>query len=79
MQTEIKKWGDSAVVQLPATMLSELALSASSPVELRHEDGRLVIEPVRPVRQGWFESTLAPEGGAFDSIPFDEGEDEWVW
>lgn len=79
MQTEIKKWGNSAVVRLPATTLAELALSVGSPIELRRENGRLVIEPVRPVRQGWFESPIAPEEGAFESIRPDEGDDEWQW
>lgn len=79
MQTEIKKWGNSAVVRLPATMLSELSLSVGSRIELKHENGRLVIEPVRPVRQGWFDSPITSEEEVFGSIPPDEGDDEWQW
>lgn len=37
MQTEIKKWGNSAVVRLPAPMLSELGLTVGSRIELKHE------------------------------------------
>jgi len=79
MQTDIKKWGNSAVVRLPATMLTELALSVGSPIELRHEGGRLVIEPIRPVRQGWFYTPIAPDDDLLAAIPADEGDDEWQW
>ncbi|MDA8092880.1 MAG: AbrB/MazE/SpoVT family DNA-binding domain-containing protein [Betaproteobacteria bacterium] len=50
MRTEIKKWGNSAVVRLPASMLAQLSLAVGAPVELRTEDGRIVIEPsAKPV------------------------------
>ncbi|WP_300484821.1 AbrB/MazE/SpoVT family DNA-binding domain-containing protein [Methylobacter sp.] len=45
MQTQIKKWGNSAVVRLPATMLAQLNLAVGSPVDLKTEGDRLVIEP----------------------------------
>jgi antitoxin MazE len=79
MQTEIKKWGNSAVVRLPAPMLSELDLIVGSRIELKHENGRLVIEPVRPVREGWFATPIAADEDVFATIPPDEGDDEWVW
>lgn len=46
MQTQIKKWGNSAVVRLPATMLAQLNLTVGSPVDLKTEGNRLVIEPI---------------------------------
>ena len=45
MQTDIKKWGNSAVVRLPAAMLAQLKLAVGAPVELKTEGGRIVIEP----------------------------------
>jgi len=45
MQTQIKKWGNSAVVRLPATMLAQLNLAVGSPVALKTEGNRLIIEP----------------------------------
>ena len=45
MRTEIKKWGNSAVIRLPTTVLAELRLSIGSPVEMKTEHNRLVIEP----------------------------------
>lgn len=45
MHTEIKKWGNSAVVRLPAAMLAQLNLAVGAPVELKAENGRMIIEP----------------------------------
>jgi antitoxin MazE len=43
MQIEIKKWGNSAVVCLPSTMLAQLSLAVGSHVDLKIEANRLVI------------------------------------
>jgi antitoxin MazE len=45
MQTKIKKWGNSAVVRLPATMLARLKLEVGSPVELTVDDAGIHIVP----------------------------------
>jgi antitoxin MazE len=45
MQTEIKKWGNSAVVRLPAILLAQLKIAVGSPVDLKIEDGRIIVEP----------------------------------
>ncbi|ATG92507.1 AbrB/MazE/SpoVT family DNA-binding domain-containing protein [Methylomonas koyamae] len=45
MQTEIKKWGNSAVIRLPAAMLAQLKLEVGSPVELTADDAGLRIVP----------------------------------
>jgi antitoxin MazE len=45
MQTKIKKWGNSAVVRLPATMLARLNLKVGSPVELTADDAGVHIVP----------------------------------
>ena len=79
MHTEIKKWGNSAVVRLPATMLAELSLTVGSPIELKHENGHLVIEPIRPAREGWFDSPPIQDEAVLDSLPADEGDEEWQW
>lgn len=80
MHTEIKKWGNSAVVRLPATMLAELSLSIGSPVELRQEGDHLVIEPVRSLRKGWFDVPIdAEDEDALATLPPDEGDEEWQW
>jgi antitoxin MazE len=45
MQTKIKKWGNSAVVRLPATMLARLNLKVGSTVELTADDAGVHIVP----------------------------------
>jgi antitoxin MazE len=79
MHTEIKKWGNSAVIRIPATMLEELRLKVGSPIELKHENGQLIIEPVRPVRAGWFEAAPVEDQEALGGIPADEGDEDWQW
>lgn len=79
MHTEIKKWGNSAVVRLPATLLSELRLTVGSPIELKHENGHLIIEPVRPVRQGWFNSPPVNDKDVLSDLVADEDSEDWQW
>lgn len=47
MQVLIKKWGNSASVRIPATVMAAASLSVDQAVEVREENGRIVIEPVR--------------------------------
>lgn len=46
MQAIVKKWGNSAAVRLPASILEEAGLKLDQPVNIRHEPGRVIIEPV---------------------------------
>jgi antitoxin MazE len=46
MKTRIKKWGNSAAVRIPASIMSGAALTIDQCVDLREERGRIVIEPV---------------------------------
>ncbi|MGH8183699.1 MAG: AbrB/MazE/SpoVT family DNA-binding domain-containing protein [Rhodanobacteraceae bacterium] len=48
MQVTVKKWGNSAAVRIPATVLQSARLSLDDVVTVRDEDGRIVIEPVHP-------------------------------
>jgi len=47
MRVNIKKWGNSASVRIPHSVMVAAALHIDQPVEVREEDGRVVIEPVR--------------------------------
>jgi antitoxin MazE len=44
----VKKWGNSAAVRLPASVLEQAALAVDAAVDVRVEDGRIVIEAVVP-------------------------------
>lgn len=47
MQGVVKKWGNSAAVRIPAAVLEAARIHLDQPVDVREEDGRIVIEPLR--------------------------------
>lgn len=46
MQVNVKKWGNSASVRIPSSVMAAARLRIDQAVEIREEDGRVVIEPV---------------------------------
>lgn len=46
MRVQVKKWGNSASVRIPAPILAAASMRVDQEVEVREEDGRIVIEPV---------------------------------
>lgn len=48
MGVHIRKWGNSAAVRLPASALAAAGIAIDDPVEVREEDGRIVIERAKP-------------------------------
>jgi antitoxin MazE len=46
VRVQVKKWGNSASVRIPAPILESAKLAVDDPVEIREEGGRIVIEPV---------------------------------
>jgi antitoxin MazE len=48
MQVSVKKWGNSASVRIPAAILQAARLQLDDMVDIRDEEGRIVIEPLRP-------------------------------
>ncbi len=47
MQITVKKWGNSAAVRIPAFILAAAHVALNQTVEVREEQGRIIIEPVR--------------------------------
>lgn len=47
MYTTIQKWGNSQGVRLPKVILEMVNLSENDTVELKVEDGKLIISPVK--------------------------------
>ena len=47
MRAKVKKWGNSAAVRIPASVMQATRLALDEAVEVREEAGRIVIEPVR--------------------------------
>jgi antitoxin MazE len=50
MRVVVKKWGNSASVRIPASVMAAARLSLDQPVEVREEEGRIIVEPVEPDR-----------------------------
>jgi antitoxin MazE len=46
MLVQVKKWGNSASVRIPAALMTSASLRLDQTVDIRAERGRLVIEPV---------------------------------
>jgi len=47
VKVQVKKWGNSASVRIPASVMAAAALSVDQAVDIREEGGRIIIEPVR--------------------------------
>ena len=47
MKVTVKKWGNSASVRIPASVMAAARLSLDQAVDVREESGRIVIEPIR--------------------------------
>ncbi|GAB2910440.1 AbrB/MazE/SpoVT family DNA-binding domain-containing protein [Paralcaligenes sp. KSB-10] len=47
MRGVIKKWGNSAAVRLPSSMMKTLKLDLEDVINISVEHGNIVIEPIR--------------------------------
>lgn len=47
MRAVVKKWGNSASVRIPASVMAAAGLSLDQAVDVREDNGRVVIEPIR--------------------------------
>ena len=47
MRAAVKKWGNSAAVRIPVSVMEAARLDLDELVDVREEAGRIVIEPVR--------------------------------
>ena len=80
MKAIVKKWGNSASIRIPAPILAAAALRIDQEVDVREEDGRIVIEPVS---QPTFDletllDAMSPENFP-DEVDFGAAVGEEVW
>lgn len=63
MSMLIRRWGNSAAVRIPAAMLDAAGMKTNDPVEMREENGRIVIEkgPPLPVTLEWLLEGITAE------------------
>ena len=50
MKVTVKKWGNSAAVRIPASVMQATHLHLDEVVDVHEEAGRIVIEPVKRPR-----------------------------
>lgn len=48
MRVTVKKWGNSAAIRIPAADLKAAKVEIDDAVDVREENGRIVVEPLRP-------------------------------
>ncbi len=46
---QIKKWGNSPAVRIPALVMEAAHLSLNQAMNVRAENGRVILEPVAPI------------------------------
>ncbi len=46
MRVQIKKWGNSASVRIPASVMAAASVQLDQAVDVREEGGRIIIEPI---------------------------------
>jgi antitoxin MazE len=49
MRVEIAKWGNSAALRVPARALADAGLQIGQALDLRVEEGRLVLDPAQDI------------------------------
>lgn len=79
MHTQLRKIGNSRGVILPGALIAACGLGPE--VEMRIQGRTIVIEASGRPRATWFDTFVAEEEevSAWDSLPPDEGTEEWVW
>ncbi len=50
MHTKIQKWGNSQGLRIPKVVLEEIQSSIGDEVEIYSQEGKIIIEPVKPNR-----------------------------
>ncbi|MEA1053597.1 hypothetical protein U5801_27885 [Lamprobacter modestohalophilus] len=78
MQTTLRKIGNSKGVIIPAALLAQAGLDDA--VDLRLEGNRIIIEPVKIPREGWFKGAdPVLDVDVWEELPPDGDASEWEW
>lgn len=78
MHIPIRRIGNSKGIILPAALISACGLQ--SEVDLRLDGKTIIIEAADTPRASWFDTYVAEKDlDAWNTIPHDEGTDEWEW
>ena len=55
MQTALRKMGNSTGMILPRAILQEVGVCVGTTMDVRVEEGRVIVTPLRKPREGWAE------------------------
>ena len=63
MRAAVRKWGNSAAVRIPASVMAAANITLDQEVSIRERDGAIVIEPVPRPRKSLAEyiAAITPE------------------
>lgn len=80
MGVHVRRWGNSAAVRIPANALLGAKLSIDDPVSVREEDGRIVIEALKPEEPPleWLLAGITPEN-RHEEVDFGSPVGKEVW
>ena len=84
MKAAVRKLGNSAGVIIPKSLLAEPRLSAGDTVDMRLEDGRLILAPIPQSKHaGWAEASRVVAVSGDDSLAWPEfgnvGDADLTW
>jgi len=79
MKSTVRKIGNSRGVLIPASFLA--ACEIENEIELRLDGNRIVIEPVRAPRAGWFENYQpeADDDAWSELVETESDNEDWQW
>lgn len=73
MRTAVRKMGNSSGVIIPKPLLGEVGLETGDDVEMKLEDGKIVLMPVKShPRAGWAEAAKALAEAGDDGLAWPE-------
>jgi len=84
-QTALRKMGNSTGMILPKSILGEIGVTTGATMDLKVEDGRLIVTPIRvELRAGWeagaAEVAAVEDKEAADWLGFaNEGDADLTW
>lgn len=78
MRTTLRRIGNSQGVLIPAPLLAECGITGE--IDLHLEGKKIVIEPVRTPRAGWFDAGVhEPDFDAWEGVSSLADDGEWSW
>ena len=78
MDTRVNPWGNSLGLRIPQALAREIGLEKGSKIKMTVEQGKLVIQPVRPVALQALVERITPEN-SYEAMDFGQAEGREVW